>query len=78
MNAPKVAARATVGRTPRRTAVLGGMHNKLVFYPGRLFARSRFGFLWLLLSGAALLFGAGCSKQQTLQALFQKSTPHQA
>ena len=35
------------------------------------------GFLWPALLVAALLF-SGCSKQQTLQALFQKSTPHQA
>ncbi|WP_216688694.1 hypothetical protein [Hymenobacter siberiensis] len=50
----------------------------MVCYPGRLVARLLFGFLWLLLFGAALLFSAGCSKQQTLQALFRKSTPHQA
>lgn len=35
------------------------------------------GFLWPLLLVATLGLGS-CSKQQTLQALFQKSTPHQA
>ena len=35
------------------------------------------GWLWALLVGAALALGS-CSKQQTLQAIFQKSTPHQA
>jgi murein DD-endopeptidase MepM/ murein hydrolase activator NlpD len=39
--------------------------------------RPLFGFLWPLLFGAMLVI-SGCSKQQTLQALFQKSTPHQA
>ncbi|MCI1187695.1 M23 family metallopeptidase [Hymenobacter sp. DH14] len=35
------------------------------------------GWLWAVLAGAALALGS-CSKQQTLQAIFQKSTPHQA
>ena len=35
------------------------------------------GLFWPLLIGAGLLV-SGCSKQQTLQALFQQSTPHQA
>ena len=39
--------------------------------------RSLRGWLWAVLAGAALTLG-GCGKQQTLQAIFQKSTPHQA
>ena len=34
-------------------------------------------WLWAVLTGAMLTLGS-CSKQQTLQAIFQKSTPHQA
>jgi murein DD-endopeptidase MepM/ murein hydrolase activator NlpD len=33
--------------------------------------------LWVVLGGVMLTLGS-CSKQQTLQAIFQKSTPHQA
>ncbi|WP_208176665.1 M23 family metallopeptidase [Hymenobacter negativus] len=40
-------------------------------------SRPLFGFLWPLLLGAVLGISS-CSKQQTLQALFQKSSPHQA
>ena len=35
------------------------------------------GWLWAVLTGAAFTLGS-CSKQQTLQAIFQKATPHQA
>ncbi|UOQ95872.1 M23 family metallopeptidase [Hymenobacter sp. 5317J-9] len=35
------------------------------------------GFLWPVLFAGVLAL-AGCSKQQTLQALFQKATPHEA
>ena len=35
------------------------------------------GWLWAVLTGAAFMLGS-CSKQQTLQAIFQKATPHQA
>ena len=40
-------------------------------------ARSLRGALWAVLTGVALML-ASCSTQQTLQAIFQKSTPHQA
>jgi murein DD-endopeptidase MepM/ murein hydrolase activator NlpD len=40
-------------------------------------ARRRASTGWGLLVAAAFVLG-GCSKQQTLQALFQKSTPHEA
>ncbi|GAA4022749.1 hypothetical protein GCM10022409_03170 [Hymenobacter glaciei] len=34
------------------------------------------GWLWAVLAGLMLMLGS-CGKQQTLQAIFQKSTPHQ-
>jgi murein DD-endopeptidase MepM/ murein hydrolase activator NlpD len=53
------------------------MRLKSDFTTQRPVARPLFGFLWPALC-AALLLISGCSKQQTLQALFQKGTPHQA
>jgi hypothetical protein len=35
------------------------------------------GFYWLWVCGVVLVL-SGCSKQQSLKALFQKSTPHEA
>jgi len=43
----------------------------------RRVAQSLLGLLWPALVGVGLVL-IGCSKQQTLQALFHKSTPHQA
>jgi murein DD-endopeptidase MepM/ murein hydrolase activator NlpD len=43
----------------------------------RLTLRPLLPLVWPVLFGGLLMLG-GCSKQQTLQALFQKSTPHQA
>jgi murein DD-endopeptidase MepM/ murein hydrolase activator NlpD len=53
------------------------MQFKLDYSLPRPVARPLLGLLWPVLFGVALALSA-CSKQQTLQALFQKSTPHQA
>ena len=73
----KVAAQPRRGRTTRFEALLGGMISTADFTAQRPKFRPLSGFLLSILIGTMLLL-AGCSKQQTLQAIFQKNTPHQA
>jgi murein DD-endopeptidase MepM/ murein hydrolase activator NlpD len=69
--------RKPASRTSHWPPLLGGMLFKRNVTVARPTTRPRAGVRWGLLLGALLAL-SGCSKQQTLQALFQKSTPHEA